>query len=414
MIKEDQDISQIFFDESKYQAYDSDEYYLLDRMIFDSSYFSFYLARKSGKLFIIKALIDRLRDDQLFILLLKKEFEIGFKIDHPNVARVYDYLFFEEIGYGMVMEYIDGDPLSDFIDTSFFNGKLAKKLILQLAEALHCLHKNSILHKDIKLNNILVSRTTKNLKIIDFGLSDSETYTFFKKSAGTKAFASPEQLRGEHIDARADVFSFGRVLFEMNKKLSDREYNRLAKRCMNEDRDRRPSGFDDILLYLQRDKWRLPKLLLFPVAPLLIILIWLSSLLIMRDPHKSEQKEIQKRVAPEIVDSIRSVDVVEQAKPSNDSKSNDSKSNEIQLNNPRLASSQTELLMIRNETYLMIEQFLDSQDWKGMSADSLDIVWKRLYNIINNQYINYPKSKEREESLKWGRRNFEAFSRDRN
>lgn len=72
MIKEDQDISQIFFDESKYQAYDSDEYYLLDRMIFDSSYFSFYLARKSGKLFIIKALIDRLRDDQLLFYYLKR------------------------------------------------------------------------------------------------------------------------------------------------------------------------------------------------------------------------------------------------------------------------------------------------------------------------------------------------------
>lgn len=310
----------------------------------------------------------------------------------------------------MVMEYIDGDPLADFIDTSFFNGKLAGKLILQLAEALHCLHLNNILHKDIKLNNILVSRTTKNLKIIDFGLSDSEAYTFFKKSAGTKTFASPEQLRGERIDVRADIFSFGRVLFEMNRKLSDRGYNRLARQCMDEDRDRRPGGFDEILLYLQRDKWRLTKLLLLPVAPLLIILIWLSSLLIMKDPLKSEKKEILERVVPEVVDSIRSVDVVEQVKPSSDT--NGSKSSEIKLDKPKVSSSQTELLMIRNETYLMIEKFLESQDWAGMSTDSIEIVWKRLYNIINNQYIHYPKSEEREESLEWGRRNFEAFSRD--
>ena len=129
-------------------------------------------------------------------------------LNHPHICTLYD------VGPDyLVMEYIDGTPLK---------GPLAPdealKLARQMAGALEAAHAKGILHRDLKPGNVLV--TASGVKLLDFGLAklieDADaTLTLEGTIAGTAAYMSPEQARGEQVDARSDIFSFGSVLYEL-------------------------------------------------------------------------------------------------------------------------------------------------------------------------------------------------------
>ncbi len=137
-------------------------------------------------------------------------------LNHPNICQIYD------IGPNyLVMEYIEGTPLHGPLplDQAF-------RYAVQICDALDAAHKKNITHRDLKPGNILV--TASGVKLLDFGLAkigtaselapDSETQTDITKAGtvlGTVAYMSPEQAKGEPVDARSDIFSFGLVLYEM-------------------------------------------------------------------------------------------------------------------------------------------------------------------------------------------------------
>jgi tetratricopeptide (TPR) repeat protein/predicted Ser/Thr protein kinase len=130
-------------------------------------------------------------------------------LNHPHICQIYD------IGPDyLVMEYIDGKPLNGLfpIDESI-------RLITQIATALEEAHAHGILHRDIKPNNIVLTNKGE-AKLLDFGLAkltteDSDaTQTMEGKLIGTPAYMSPEQARGQPVDARSDLFSLGAVLYE--------------------------------------------------------------------------------------------------------------------------------------------------------------------------------------------------------
>jgi eukaryotic-like serine/threonine-protein kinase len=132
-------------------------------------------------------------------------------LNHPHICQIYD------VGPDyLVMEYVEGKPLCGPL-----GAEEAVKLALQIAAALEEAHEKGILHRDLKPGNILV--TGKGAaKLLDFGLakllnavSEDVTLTLEGTVSGTPAYMSPEQARGEPLDARSDVFSFGSVLYEM-------------------------------------------------------------------------------------------------------------------------------------------------------------------------------------------------------
>ena len=135
-------------------------------------------------------------------------------LNHPNICQIYD------IGPGyLVLEYVEGEPLHGAIAV-----EQAIRLALQIVSALEAAHRRGILHRDLKPANIMVTREG-TAKLLDFGLAkligspeggaQDVTRTVDGTVWGTAAYMSPEQAKGELLDARSDVFSFGAVLFEM-------------------------------------------------------------------------------------------------------------------------------------------------------------------------------------------------------
>ena len=149
----------------------------------------------------------------------KREAQAAAGLNHPNIATIYSIEDAEDETF-IVMEYIDGQELKDIIaayrDTSMPLSEVIN-YATQVAEGLQAAHEKGIIHRDIKSANIMLTKKG-HVKIMDFGLAKvkgSQQLTKATTTLGTVAYMSPEQIQNSDIDARADIFSFGVVLYEM-------------------------------------------------------------------------------------------------------------------------------------------------------------------------------------------------------
>lgn len=193
------------------------------------------LCREGGRNRLFKALAPEFQGDPFFESLLRKEFEIGFSLDHPNICAYYGFRDLPPYGPVIEIEYIKGRTLRDVLaDPAALPEKTRRHLALQLLDALVYMHGHQVLHRDLKPENIMVTKTGNNLKIIDFGFSDSDSHYINKGPAGTRSHAAPELLAGETVDQRADIYSLGTILQELTPR-----YRNIFRKCMATDKDDR-------------------------------------------------------------------------------------------------------------------------------------------------------------------------------
>ncbi|MDU1583122.1 MAG: Stk1 family PASTA domain-containing Ser/Thr kinase [Peptoniphilus harei] len=177
--------------------------------------------RKLDRIVAIKVLKLEYNEDNNFIRKFKRESLAAASISHPNIVSIYDVgteiIEDKEVHY-IVMEYIDGKTLKDLInDEGRLSEKRALNYCIQIAEALKVAHSKHIVHRDIKSQNIMVTRDDR-IKVTDFGIArvaDNTTVTATNAVMGSVHYFSPEQARGAKVDNRSDIYSLGIVLFEM-------------------------------------------------------------------------------------------------------------------------------------------------------------------------------------------------------
>ena len=193
-----------------------------------------YRGCKNGRFFIYKGLKPEYIGNPIYEDLLKKDFDIGFSLSHNGICQYYAMIRHPQNGNCIVMEWIDGCTLEELISRKTIDRHLARKIICEICDALEYMHGKQVIHRDLKPENILVTHNGKNAKIIDFGLSDTDSYNRFKGPAGTRIYASPELKAGEQADGRSDLWSLGMIMNEMTGK-----YRHVAGKCLRRDKERR-------------------------------------------------------------------------------------------------------------------------------------------------------------------------------
>lgn len=171
---------------------------------------------KLNRYVAIKVLKSDYRSDQVFIKKFLSEAQAAAGLMHPNVVNVYDVG--QDRGlYYMVMELVEGITLKDYIEKK---GRLSAKetvsIAIQMVTGLQAAHNQHIIHRDIKPQNIIISKDGK-VKVTDFGIAraTTSTQTISTSVMGSVHYTSPEQARGGVVDEKSDIYSIGITLYEM-------------------------------------------------------------------------------------------------------------------------------------------------------------------------------------------------------
>ena len=198
-----------------------------------------YRVSKSGKHFIIKTPID---NSAMRLSMLKREYEMAISLNHHHLPHFFTYESHTPVGPGIVMEYIDGRNLNEYLaENPSLDSR--RRVFYQLLDAVAYIHKNGIIHNDLKPENILISRANNDVKLIDFGLSDNDAHYLAKTLGCTPDYASPELLaQSDDIDARSDIYSLGRIM----QRIFGHKFSRISHRCTSHDRNRRYDNVDQI------------------------------------------------------------------------------------------------------------------------------------------------------------------------
>ena len=165
-------------------------------------------------------------------------------LNHPNVCTLYD------VGPNyLVMELVEGETVAALLKTGPLDMKTAILYASQILAGLAEAHSKGIVHRDLKPGNVMIART--GVKVLDFGLAKSgtdDTVTGSHMAIGTPAYMAPEQRKGKPADARADIYAFGCMLYEMlagtqvgpnRRRIGPGELERIVNRCLEEDPARR-------------------------------------------------------------------------------------------------------------------------------------------------------------------------------
>lgn len=335
-------------------------------------YCRLFKAQRNGQWFVLKALKLECQQNLAYQGMLEKEFNLMMQLNHPNVVRVYSREEIPDFGPCIVMEYVDGRTLDDFIKENPTQN-VRESVAQQLLEAIGYCHGKQIIHRDLKPSNVLVTYNGNRVKLIDFGLSDSDRYAVLKEPAYTKAYAAPEQLAGRAVDNRTDLYAFGLIL----KQLIPNQYGRIVRKCLHPKKENRYSSAEEVAEEMRRTMQTRKSLPLWCVLFLTIIAISVISAMNWRQHNRQMRSTTEQTTA--------SSDTIS---PESPSPHDDSKTISIQSHTRHSENIDNEsvdqYLFANADNQLPTREFRDRYIDSLMNAQQKEAEQESLDNVIYN------------------------------
>lgn len=264
------DISQIHDDGNAFAS----QRYTDIKPLYESSagLFVLYRSNRMGKWVVLKSLKPEYRNDPFYEAILQKEFQMGYGLRHKGIVETIDFIMLPQLGHVIVLEYIDGVTLRDYLnETAMMSRADIEHIVRSICEAVGYLHAHKIIHRDLKPENIMVERATHAVKIIDLGCADASDYNILKGPAGTRHYAAPEQLvQGAVVDVRTDIYAVGKIIDFIIRKTGRpwRKISNIVQKCCATNPDDRYRSMQELRDALGRTDNRL---MLIMLAVILVV-----------------------------------------------------------------------------------------------------------------------------------------------
>lgn len=251
--------------------------------ISEGKYFRIIKARQGTKSIILKAGIH---PNTMSTAVLRREYELASTLIHPCIIRTIGFRENTPFGPAIIMEYINGCTLDEFVATGPTIGQKIS-VLRDILDGMEYLHRRGIIHNDLKPSNIVVNGKGA-AHIIDFGLSESEDSLYTGIHGGTQGYSAPETTNGQgSVGVASDIYSVGMLIKLI---FGWRKYHHLARKCMSENPSRRPQSVDELKKMMKRSD-RLPYLVLGAV----VVLAFLTLIFIPGVQNNiAESKETEK------------------------------------------------------------------------------------------------------------------------
>lgn len=171
--------------------------------------------KRYGRWWLLKGLNKDVANEAGYQQRLRKELELLMQLQHPHVATAIGLEEIGDLGNCIVMEYVEGITLKKWLQAEHTR-KERRRIAMQLLDAVGYIHSKGIVHRDLKPENIIITANGDHVKLIDFGLADTDSHTILKQPAGTEKYMSPEQIKTAVADVRNDIYSLGVIFSQMN------------------------------------------------------------------------------------------------------------------------------------------------------------------------------------------------------
>lgn len=381
------------------------DYTIVRSLESEGSFSVITLCRKRGRLYAVKSLKEEYQNDPLYISMLEKEFEIAYELDHPNIYKVIEFVEIKTLGPSIVMEYIDGMTLKDFIEEGLLTPALLFKVSNELCSAMVYFHKKQVIHRDIKPENIIITNNGNNAKLIDFGFSDTDSFELLKSPAGTSFYASPEQMRGEVLDQRSDIYSFGVMISKIIKGGGyPKVFLKIVKKCVSPDKERRFDNASIILDLLKENSISAKRGLSIKsifIQTGIFAAIVVASLFFLKhsenldNPPTNAYSHISDSLKGKVLPSISSGNSRAKEPPKSETNKVDKHSSEVELTNAYYSCYNRIEKYFERFSSLLKMKYIVSLEKRipSLTVDSLSAC-NDLLSIIDNEYKHLTESSE--------------------
>lgn len=205
-------------------------------LLYETIYHCIYSIINGGRRYILKSIRPTIQDKVRQEDLLQREYTILTQLESPFIVRVWELRKDPQVGLCIVMEYIDGQPLDSWL-RSKPSLRQRHQILKEILDTVQYLHSKQIIHGDLKPGNILITNGGNHIKLLDLGLADKDE--FAQTNLGcTKRYAAPEQIRGENIDNRTDIFALGAII----RLLFPHQYLCIVRKCTRSRKEHRYSS----------------------------------------------------------------------------------------------------------------------------------------------------------------------------
>ena len=216
----------------------------------DNGWCAVYTGLYRGRRVAIKGLKSEYRSSEFHRMLLQKEFEVTSSMNHQNIVSALWMEDVPEIGVTILMEYIDGITLTDYVASNpTIGSKHILDILKQICSAVGYMHSRQTIHCDLKPSNIMIT-SSGFIKLIDFGMCRGNGFEKLDFPGGTQGFTAPENF---HSDSKAtvvvDIFSIGKILELMDRK---GRFKGVWKKCLSSDPEKRTVSARDVSEQLNR------------------------------------------------------------------------------------------------------------------------------------------------------------------
>ena len=205
-----------------------------------------FTAMNRGKKVVVKALKESCASNPKCRATLQSEYDTTSILEHKFIRKALDFTNIKDLGDCIIFEYIEGKSLAEHVRVGTLSEKQVKGILVETCDALSYMHRNQLVHCNLKPENIIVTADGCHAKLIDIGVPSTDQDTDRELLIKEMKFVAPEIIKGEDYDARADVYSLGKIMEFISERNISSQFNAVATHCTQFSKEQRYDTISEV------------------------------------------------------------------------------------------------------------------------------------------------------------------------